>query len=110
MPCPIQRGNDAVMEIEFTPANNANNLTPSVIATVGGLPVLYPLPDTVTNSCAHLLHGRHCPVPANQRTTLLFRFPVNPIYPPIAVTVQLTLRDHLRRVVSCFSVDIQVRL
>lgn len=110
MPCTIQRGTDAVMELDFTPANNANNLTPSVIATVLGLPVIYPLPDHVTNSCSHLLHGARCPVPANQRTTLLFRFPVNAAYPPIAVAVQLTVRDHLRRTVACFSVDIQVRV
>lgn len=107
MPCHVARGSDAVMEFDFTPSALANDLTPTVWATVLGLPVNYPLPPANLDSCSNLV-GTQCPVPAGQRTTLVFRFPVNPLYPPIGVAVQLTLRNHLNNVVTCFSVDIQV--
>lgn len=108
MPCAVRRGNDAVMQFDFTSPVTAYNLTPQITAIVFGLPVNYPLPAHLLYSCGSLV-GTSCPVWPGEFRTLGFRFPVNSSYPPIPVAVQLTLRAHDNSIVSCFGVDISVR-
>jgi len=108
-PCDIPQGQNADMQVAFRSLNQANTLRPVVMAIALGLTIEYVLPDEHQNACNHLLQGS-CPLSASEDAIYHFIFHVEDVYPPIPVTVELRLVDHMNRVVFCVVIDIQVRL
>lgn len=96
------------MEIDFrSPA--ATSLRPIVFATALNQTIEYTLPPAHQNACNHLTRGS-CPVSQDEDLTYRFVFPITAIYPPIPVTVQLTLVNEANQVAFCKITDIIVRL
>lgn len=109
MPCVVRRGNDALMDLDFTAPVHATSLRPTVFASVLGATIQYPLPDHLQEACNHV-YPNLCPLAAGTTTTYSFVFSVNSSYPPITVGVQVNLLNQNDEVVACFEVDIAVRL
>lgn len=96
------------MEIDFR-SLAATSLRPIVWATALGQTIEYVLPPDQQNACNHLNRGS-CPTSQDEDVTYRFVFPITPIYPPIPVTVQLTLVNHANATIFCKQTDIIVRL
>lgn len=97
------------MQIDFRSLRSASALRPQVFATALGATIEYNLPPIFHNGCNHLLRGS-CPLSVNEDATYSFIFSVTAVYPPIPVTVELTLFDHENQHVFCSLIDIHVRL
>lgn len=97
------------MQVDFRAARPATSLRPQVFATALGATVEYNLPPQFANGCNHL-HAGSCPLSVNEDATYGFAFPITSVYPPIPVSVELTLWDHTNQHVFCAVVDIHVRL
>ncbi|KAJ6644496.1 NPC intracellular cholesterol transporter 2 [Pseudolycoriella hygida] len=108
-PCDVFQGSDALMYTDMRTERPANELRPQVFATALGQTIEYFLPPNQQNACDHLTVGS-CPLSANEDATYRFSFPITPVYPPIPVTVELSLFDHTNQVVFCALIDIHVRL
>lgn len=107
-PCYVFQGSDVVMEVDFRSVA-AQSLRPQVFATALGQTIEYTLPPAHQNACNHLSRGS-CPVSQDEDITYRFVFPITNIYPPIPVTVQLTLFNQDNQPVFCKITDIIVRL
>lgn len=103
------RGQDAVLEIDFTAYNGAEKLVPEVVATALGVTLPFPLPDDRTDACLHLI-GSSCPLSRNEDVTYKLNMPVLAIYPLVSLTIQIGLKDENNDVVTCFRVDAVVVL
>ncbi len=108
-PCNVFQGSDAIMEVDFRSERVASALRPQVFATALGATIEYNLPPEHQNACNHLQIGS-CPLSAGEDTTYRFVFRVTAVYPPIPVTVELTLFDHASQAVFCAEIDIHVRI
>ncbi|KAG4074479.1 hypothetical protein HA402_015768 [Bradysia odoriphaga] len=108
-PCDVVQGSNAVMNVDFRSLRAASNLRPQVFATALGETIEYNLPPNQREACDHLITGS-CPLSVNEDATYRFVFPITAIYPPIPVTVELTLWDQLNQHVFCALIDIHVRL
>lgn len=97
------------MEVEFRSQRPASALRPQVFATALGATIEYVLPVELRNACNHLRVGS-CPLSGNEDVTYRFVFGVTNVYPPIPVTVELTLFDQASQHVFCAEIDIHVRL
>lgn len=97
------------MEVDFRSLRTASALRPQVFATALGATIEYNLPPQFANGCNHLPRGS-CPLSVNEDATYRFVFTVTPVYPPIPVTVELTLFDQENQAVFCSLIDIHVRL
>lgn len=93
----------------FRAYGGANTLRPHVLATALGVTIEYPLPPDQQNACNHLSIGS-CPLSVNEDATYNFVFPITSVYPPIPVSVQLTLYNHAGQPVFCAIIDIHVRI
>lgn len=108
-PCDILQNSDAIMEVNFRSERGSSQLRPQVFATALGTTIEYNLPPQFANGCNHLIVGS-CPLSVNEDATYRFVFSVTAVYPPIPVTVELTLWDHNSQHVFCAEIDIHVRL
>lgn len=97
------------MLTNFRAQRAATHLRPQVHATALGETIEYILPPNQQNACDHLTVGS-CPLSANEDATYRFVFPITAIYPPIPVSVQLTIWDHTNQHVFCAVIDIHVRI
>lgn len=128
MPCPIYKGFDAVMEMDFTVGGNIyifflfqdnfklnyqsldttiTSLTPKMTAYALGQTVNYPLPDEILDVCANLGTSQ-CPLDPTEEATWFFVFSVGQEYPIIELTIEASLTDDNDNVVGCFSLDAHV--
>lgn len=97
------------MNIGFRAAVAAISLTPQVFATALGTTIEYTLPPLHQNACNHLSVGS-CPLSPNEDVTYRFVFAITAVYPPIPVTVELTVVNHDGTILFCGLIDIHVRL
>lgn len=108
-PCDVTQGTDVLKIADFSHPTTASSLRPQVFATALGTTIEYVLPPNQREACDHLSTGS-CPLAPNEAATYRFVFPITSIYPPIPVSVELTLRDQASNVVFCAIIDIHVRL
>lgn len=97
------------MNVNFRAPRGASQLRPQVFATALGETIEYTLPPNQREACDHLVTGS-CPLSENEDATYRFVFPITAIYPPIPVSVELTIFDHLSQHVFCAVINIHVRL
>lgn len=97
------------MNTDFRATRGASSLRPQVFATALGETIEYLLPPAHREGCNNLSVGS-CPLSVNEDATHTFVFPITAVYPPIPVSVQLTVFDQLNQGVFCAIIDIHVRL
>lgn len=108
-PCPVIKGTEAVMDMQFVAKkDNTTKLTSKVTAYLGFVPIPYPIDDALASVCDNLLDGAYCPLDKTEDVTYRFVFPLDDSYPEIQVKVQVSLEDENKEIVSCFAVTIQV--
>lgn len=130
MPCDIVRGQDAIMNMDFTVGGNylilhilitrpkVNNLFPNldnpisslrpeIIAYALGQTVPYPLSDELNNVCANLGTSQ-CPLDPTEEATWKFVFFVGMEYPKVDLVLEVNLLDQSDNIVSCFKLEGQV--
>jgi len=108
-PCDVFQGSNASMIVDFRALQSSVTLRPRVFATALGVTIEYTLPIEHQNACNHLTTGS-CPLSANEDITYGFVFPITSVYPPIPVTVEITLHGDNDHHVFCAIADIHVRL
>lgn len=84
-------------------------MTAVVHATTLGITVPYILPDDVANVCDNLLYGAYCPIDKTEDVVYQFKFYIEPIYPEISVSVQISLEDEDGDSIACFVCNVKVK-
>ncbi|XP_055529608.1 NPC intracellular cholesterol transporter 2-like [Wyeomyia smithii] len=107
MPCPLVRGSDANMAMEFTALKDASSLHTRVRATALGITVPYELPAERAAACNWLIQSR-CPITAGEDLIYHLSMPITAIYPLISVTIEIDLVDDTDQSHGCFVVDTRV--
>ncbi|XP_055523760.1 ecdysteroid-regulated 16 kDa protein-like [Wyeomyia smithii] len=107
MPCPLVRGSDANMAMEFTALRDASSLHTRVMATALGITAPYELPAERAAACNWLIQSR-CPITAGEDLIYHLSMPITAIYPLVSVTIEIDLVDDTDQSHGCFVVDTRV--
>lgn len=105
--CEVKREQAAELSVGFSLPNDASKLTASIKAHVAGIWVPWTLGD-YSDVCGHLTQGQ-CPVNNGSEIKYGLRLSIPKIAPVgTKTTVQLSIADEKKRIVSCLRMNVHV--
>jgi hypothetical protein len=92
--------------ISILPAHSTNKLTAVVDAFLNGIKLPFTMPKDLANGCTQGLQNTKCPLEAQQAVRYHLSAPVNAPVSNVTVTIEFSLLDETKAIISCVRVDI----
>ncbi|KAL7635991.1 UNVERIFIED_CONTAM: hypothetical protein RMT77_013809 [Armadillidium vulgare] len=102
--CLFKKGEDAELELPFTPRNPVQKMTAYVTGIISHIPIPFPIPNS--NAC--LNSDLTCPLSPDTEVTYKAKLAVKKGYPAVHVKVRWELRDEHGGDVVCIEIPVQI--
>ncbi|XP_045494175.1 NPC intracellular cholesterol transporter 2-like [Colias croceus] len=106
MPCRVQLGEDAVINVVFESPRTIRSMKTVARASLGPLTINYTLGENEV-TCNHL-ENTYCPLQKGEIVQYTLRMFIEPVFPTITVSVDFLVEDEDRIPLWCIRIRIQV--
>lgn len=88
--------------------DNSKSVYAQTLIAMHGVPILVPLNENVANVCDNLLLGRTCPIAQNEMAVYVMKLDIEPYFPEISPSMQISLVNEEREKIACFTWDMNI--